>query len=358
MRLDNIEFEQEEETPKRFNIKLDKEKLFIIEAAVGIVVLIVLIIIAGTLLFGKKSDNETPEDIQIEEELQSPNEEAIEAITDETEPSANTSADTDATAVNSEDQVKNDVTEITKTTPVKGELAQTYTAGNMLTYTKDSYQLPEIYSYWDNYQLEAVGDLIRLDRVRTITNSLGKSNDFYYYGSTNSNGQPDGRGLAVYAYNTYYFGDWSNGKREGNGMWIRLFIDDTGIVNGVKGVKEHQYNGSWSDDLPCGSGQEHIEYDTSKIDKEFVISNAIGEFKDGYYQGSMYIMTIDQSGRTIDWYGTCEKGSFVFLSDKKTNLGKRSVWKAGDGYDTGEEDNCRWMMPKDNVNFGIAGLKK
>ena len=364
MRLEDIDVEEMDEEIVKDDFKLlnmgkiDRDKLFVIEAAAGIVLLVVLIVIAAFLLFGKqnRSDdvNETKEKVasldsatasdlkkDIKEEDVAPNN--LEERVDE---------------INKEEVAKADATELNRTIPAKGELPQTYTAGQMLNYTKDTYQLPELYAYWDNYQLDAVADLIRLDRVRTITDALGKSNDYYYYGGTDSNGRPDGKGLAVYAYDTYYFGEWNDGKREGTGMWIRLFANGDGVVNGIRGVKEHQYNGSWYNDLPNGPGQEHIDYDNDQIDKEFVITNAIGEFRDGYYHGDMYIMTIDKNGRTIDWYGSSEKGSFTFINDKKTNLGKRCIWKAGEGYSTDEEDDCRWIMPKDNADFGVAGLKK
>ncbi len=363
MRLDDIDVEELDEGTDNGKLripslgKIDRDKLFIIEAAAGIVLLVILIVIAASLLFGKKDEkfelNQAKEEATVSEKIVA--DELDEAVTED---SAHPAEERISTEVNAEEVKAADATELNRSARVMGELAQVYTAGQKLDYTKDTYQLPELYAYWDNYQLDAVADLVRLERVRTITDALGKSNDFYYYGSTNNNGQPNGKGLAVYANNTYYFGDWNNGKREGTGMWIRIFPDGDGIVNGVKGVKEHQYNGSWWDDLPCGTGQEHIDYDTEQIEKEFVITNAIGEFRDGYYHGDMYIMTIDKSGRTIDWYGSSEKGSFAFLNDKKTNLGKRCIWKAGDGYTTDEEDNCRWIMPKDNADFGVAGLKK
>ena len=141
-------------------------------------------------------------------------------------------------------------------------------------------------------------------------------------------------------------------------MWLQIFLSDEGVVNGVKGVTEHQYSGTWSNDLPNGAGQEHIEYDYKQIEGAFVINNAIGDFKDGYYNGKMYIMTVDSLGKTTDWYGNAKAGSFEYLSEKVTVLGKRAIWKVGEGSHTEEEDGCRWIMPEDNNNFGVARLKK
>lgn len=350
--IDEVEVEaKEKKLPK---ITLDENKKFMAEAIGGIILLLVLIAIAIMLLIRK---DEPKEEINYAEVTSQD-----EAIADELEATEVTEAteaiEEVATPEIEESKAAVDLTKENKTTPVKGELPQRYTPGNMLEYTADDYQLPELFAYWDNYQLDAVNDLIRLERVRTITDALKNSNDYYYYGSLNSKNLPEGKGLAVYAHNTYYFGEWKNGKRDGNGMWIRIFPDEPGILNGIKGVKEHQYSGNWSADYPDGEGQEHVEYDYSQINGEFVILNAIGSFKEGLYNGDMYIMTVNNNGNTIDWYGTAQMGSFSFLSEKKTTLGKRSIWKAGDGYNTDEEDNCRWIMPKDNKDFGIAGLKK
>ena len=105
-------------------------------------------------------------------------------------------------------------------TKKKGEASAYHTEPTYKEYTgEDMWQLEEIYYYWKDYKLEAVEDLIRLPRVRTITNALSGTNDFYYYGEKDSKGNPNGYGLAVYADNAYYCGNWKAGKRSGQGMW-------------------------------------------------------------------------------------------------------------------------------------------
>ncbi|MCR4650514.1 MAG: hypothetical protein K5662_02035 [Lachnospiraceae bacterium] len=239
-----------------------------------------------------------------------------------------------------------------------GELPDKYVAGQMLEYKGDDYQLPELYSYWDSYSLDAVNEIIRLERFRVITDALAGTDDFYYYGDTGRDGRPEGRGLAVYANNTYYFGSWDKGKRDGDGMWLRIFPNNDGIVGGVRGVESHMYNGSWAGDYPNGRGQENIIYsDKSSIEQEYVIQNAIGEFKNGYYNGDMYLQMLYNGSVSIDWYGTCDKGTFLYISEKENSMGKRPVMVAGEGQETIEEDNCFWMLPADNSDHGVAGLK-
>lgn len=232
-----------------------------------------------------------------------------------------------------------------------------YTSPVYLEYTGEEIsQLEELYYYWNEYKLEAVDDLVRLPRVRTaFTNELTGTNGFYYYGSLNANGLPDGNGLAVYENNAYYCGEWKNGKRHGKGMWLQIYPDKPSTVNGATGVVEHSYNGQWQNDLPNGKGQEHFEYDLEELEGEDIILNVIGSFKDGYYDGELYIMTIEKSGNTIDWEASAQKGVFSYYHNRYSTTGKLPVWRKMKDAD---EDEYRWLDELENVNWGISGLKK
>jgi len=232
-----------------------------------------------------------------------------------------------------------------------------YTAGKKMDSGEEEWQMAEIFSYWDAYKLDAVADLIRLDRVAVLTDSLAGSNDFYYYGEQSGNGVPNGKGLAIYANDAYYFGEWKDGKRSGNGMWLQIFPDVAVNMNGSRGVIEHSYNGQWADDFPNGQGQEHIEYNKEMLQETENIANVIGEFRDGYYDGEMYIMTITKTNPQIDWMADAEYGVFKPLQNTKNVLGKDPVWRKIGDVKEGEE-LYNWMMPEDNSGFGIYGLMK
>ncbi|MBQ0027576.1 MAG: hypothetical protein KBS96_03130 [Lachnospiraceae bacterium] len=330
----------------------DSDKLYFVETIIGLGLLILLLILAA-FLFYKKEIKVAPveletETVEIQESL------VQEIISDEEEESIIPETDSSET-----DPAIDMAEDARKELPV-GEYPQQYIPGKMLKNKSDDSQMKEICSYWEEYHLEAVWDLLNLPRVRALTTELKKTDDFYYCGSVNSEGLPEGRGLAIYARDTYYYGDWKNGLRDGKGMWVRLFIDKTGIVNGVSGVKEHQYSGEWKEDYPFGEGQETFIYDYPETEDEYIIRNAIGRFKDGYYNGKMYIITQDKENAdsTTDWYGNAQMGSFTFLNDKKNSIGKRAIWEIGEGFETEEQDGCRWIMPRDNMDFGIAGLKR
>ncbi|WP_022763765.1 hypothetical protein [Butyrivibrio sp. XPD2006] len=167
-------------------------------------------------------------------------------------------------------------------------------------------QMKEMYTYWAEGNTEAVRDLAHLERFEVMSYSLQGSNDFFYYGDTTGDGFPNGKGLAIYANNQYYFGDWSEGVRSGQGTWISFYPNYSQYV-----VKEHMYSGEWASDLPNGQGQEHYDYVSENMnDKDIYLQNAIGGFKDGNYNGDMYIIIVDKNGDTTEWDGKCNAGTW------------------------------------------------
>lgn len=224
---------------------------------------------------------------------------------------------------------------------------------------QDDGQLKELFEYWDAYKLDAVAELIRLERMQKISEELESTDKFYYYGEVDRLGRPNGKGLAVYEDNTYYCGEWRDGLRHGKGMWLEVAIYTEENSEYNLGVIEHSYSGQWSKDLPNGEGQEHFSYDFGLLKQENMkdgkcITNVIGGFKDGYYNGEMYIMTIDSAGRSIDWYGTCEGGVWETIKEGNTT---DAVWESNEK-DSGGNQLFHYLLPKENQNYGIMGLKK
>ena len=234
-----------------------------------------------------------------------------------------------------------------------------YTSATLTERKQEDNQLKELYEYWDAYKLDAVADLVRLERLQKVSKELEGKNKFYYYGSVDRLGRPSGKGLAVYEDNTYYFGDWKEGMRHGKGMWLEVAIYTEENQANNLGLIEHSYNGEWSKDLPNGQGQEHFSYNYDILSEETLdgikcISNVIGGFKNGYYHGEMYIMTVDEKGNTKDWAGICQEGAWEPFQIGHTS---DSVWES---YEEDEQGNHQYhyLLPKENHNYGIIGLKK
>lgn len=319
----------------------------------GIVIIILLAIIAIALLFrptGYVSLVEKEERVEVKEE-----ERVVASVTEEKDESLD--------VVTKDDKSEAVETSTDKAIPAtaKGELSEYYIKSECKKVKNDDSQLKELYYYWDEYQLEAVDDLIRLPRIRAFTLELAGTNEYYYYGDVDENMIPNGKGLAIYADDTYYFGEWKNGLREGEGMWMRIYLKSS--KEGTQtGIIEHQYSGEFKNDLPNGKGQEHCDVVDEDITNDLTIVNVIGDFVDGYYGNDLYIMTQNIAGNRYDWYADANKGVFNYREPNKiSTTNKRPVWSKGEenNHDTDDSDNgYHWMSDEENKNFGIYGLKK
>lgn len=208
-------------------------------------------------------------------------------------------------------------------------------------------QLKEMMSYWEQGNQKALDDLANLDRFRAMSYQLKGTNKFYYAGETNADGKPDGMGIAVYADNQYYYGAWKNGVREGEGRWMHYHIHAS--TNSKDVYRFHQYSGSFKNDLPDGSGSEHYDFVTERLQKDTrYYSNFIGTYKQGLLDGTFYITTIDQKDSFEEWNATAKMGSFVYLSKEKDKQGCRPAL-----VDTEDEQNFIWLSDKENQNWGV-----
>lgn len=153
-----------------------------------------------------------------------------------------------------------------------------------------SRQMSEMKGYWEAKNMEAVEDLAYLPRYRAASEKLNGTTKYYYFGDTDGDKRPNGMGLAMYADNQYYYGEWKNGARSGNGMWIKYYVYDQNANAKDSIYLQHSYSGTWANDLPNGEGAEHYDF----IDENLEVNvgynrNFIGNFKNGLYHGEIYI---------------------------------------------------------------------
>lgn len=206
-------------------------------------------------------------------------------------------------------------------------------------------QLAEMMQYWSQNNMDAVSDLVSLDRYEAMSASIA-GNKFVYYGDKDISGTPNGTGIAVYAQNQYYYGSWSNGLRNGKGEWYQFYPKDSNNV-----VLQHMYSGEWANDLPDGAGQEHYDFDLSKMDGvSFYPQNVIGNFTGGYYNGKMYVITQNQSGDTTEWYGTCNKGVWEALGNRDPQKKIPALYQAD------QKEHYIWMADAANRNYEVENL--
>ena len=209
-------------------------------------------------------------------------------------------------------------------------------------------QMNEMASYWMNGNMDAVRDLAGLERFEAMSYKLNGTKDFFYFGDVNSEGTPNGKGLACYANGQYYYGDFNNGIRSGMGTWISFYPDYDQNV-----VIEHMYTGQWLYDMPNGEGQEHYDYDQSFMNGEDIyVQNAIGNFANGLYNGRMYMITVNNNYETKEWYGDCENGTWKQVANTSKDLeGRSAVMDEKDN-----TENHIWMVQDKMKDNGIHGI--
>ncbi len=223
---------------------------------------------------------------------------------------------------------------------------------NDVAYTKE-FILNEALPYFADNNQDAIWDLAHLKRYVKLSSELAGTNQYYYMGGVNGNGRPEGKGLAIYEKNSYYYGDWSDGSRNGEGIWFKFYIGQKDSENAMGKYMAHSYSGSWANDLPNGQGAEHYDVDTSKLQvRERIMQNVVGNFSDGLYDGELYMNTVDYTGNVEEWSGITTKGVFTLWRDMSA-IGECSVWKKN-------EDPSLYMDidQSENKNQGIRELLK
>lgn len=341
---------------------MDDKKRDMIPIAAIAVFLVIIIILCVARLSGRKNkeaENESPvpqESIEMLNSSEMEQETESETAT-ETEPA--TSLQTKGEEAETESAVENELPSGKSKTETKNDVAGKTISGNDpfaaasgVNKTNEE-MLLEMAGYWEEDNLEAVEDLAHLAWFMKMSASIIDENTFYYYGERNSSGQPEGTGIACYADNTYYYGQWSGGKREGQGEWIRYYVYYDDDLTSDRAYTMHMYIGEWANDMPNGDGQEHYELDMSqaaKNENERYLQNVIGTFQDGLYSGEMYLTTLNVDGNQEEWNGFAEEGIWSPYG-AATNKKEIPICQ-----DVDDDNNYLWITVKSNKDRGISEL--
>lgn len=319
-----------------------------------IVVLLVCIIVLLVLMFSRKQ----AERINSGEDLN----QSITEYAQEQKQQDIMSADTTSDAIvvtPSEEQESFDEEDIeeTEVEPIAEDNDKTAIVVDMedendISYTKE-FILNEAFPYFADNNQDAIWDLAHLKRYVKLSAELEGTSSYYYQGDVDSEGKPDGTGLAIYEKNSYYFGEWSHGVRSGQGTWFRFYIQQKDKNNAMGKYMAHSYSGTWANNLPNGQGAEHYDVDISKLPAhDRILQNVVGNFTDGLYDGEMYANTVDYTGNVEEWNGVAEKGVFNLWRDMSA-IGECSVWQKRD-----DASICMDIDKSENKKQGIRELLK
>lgn len=214
-------------------------------------------------------------------------------------------------------------------------------------------QMSEMKGYWEAGNMDAIKDLAYLPRYRAASAKLKDTTKYYYFGDIDDKNRPNGKGLAMYADNQYYYGDWQNGVRSGSGMWIRYYVYNEKALAADSLYALHSYSGNWLSDLPNGEGAEHYDFmEGNLVPGVGYNRNFIGNFKDGLYDGEIYITNYysEAGGNVKEWTGTAKAGVWQPMG-QKDKQGQYPII-----VEKTNKDNYQWMKQSDNKNQGITDL--
>lgn len=338
--------------------RMDRAKILV---SVIPVVLIIIILAVTLIVNGNKKDQPETEDLQQSimdyADKANPADSTLvktEKVTDEslgkekepTEAEKETASEKeDASSKEEEDQPVAEPS----STPYRQIMNTDKVDYSKVSYNRDE-QLKEMMSYWADNNQKALDDLANLDRFKAMSWALRDTTDFYYYGDRNVSGVPEGKGIAVYADNQYYYGEWKNGVRSGNGTWIHYHIHNATNKNDL--YLYHQYTGSWAEDLPDGEGSEHYDYEMSLLKENTAYNNnLIGSYSKGLVNGDFYLTNIYSDGNVREWYAQAEHGSWIYKSENKDKAGRKPVYVSNI-----DPNDYIWMLPKENKNIGVPCL--
>lgn len=331
--------------------RMDRAKILI---SVIPVVLIIIILAVTMIVNEKKEEPSESEDLQqsimdYADETNSTNNTLVKT---EELPQTDTKLTTPEKEVVSKDEIsaEEDQGNAEPSSTPYGKIMDTdKTDYSKVSYDRDE-QLKEMMSYWADNNQKALDDLANLDRFKAMSWALRDTTDFYYYGDRNVSGIPEGKGIAVYADNQYYYGDWKDGVRSGNGTWIHYHIHNTANKNDL--YLYHQYTGSWAEDLPEGEGSEHYDYEMSLLKENTGYNNnLIGSYSKGLVNGDFYLTNIYPDGNVREWYAQAEHGSWIYKSENKDKAGRGPVYVSNI-----DPNDYIWMLPKENKNVGVPCL--
>lgn len=195
----------------------------------------------------------------------------------------------------------------------------------------------------DKPNLDSIKEMIRSEEfVDMVDEVIGKNNSFYY-GDRDENGKRSGKGIAVYENGYYYYGDYADDMRNGNGIYIRAVYSDSSSIG------SYVFEGTFSNDKPNGKGTATSNFYKDKIGESGLAKQVItGEYVDGLENGSMTLIGNTRSGGTVKYTYSVDNGVAKKSSNEDSGIkGQYIIAKSQD-----EKSN----LTSDGSKRGVEGF--
>jgi len=191
--------------------------------------------------------------------------------------------------------------------------------------------------------LDGVKDIIRTDEYIAMSEEIIGDDSLYYYGEKDDSGNYNGVGVGVYKNGYYYYGEYVNNVRSGNGIWMRA------IYSASSSIGSYIYDGEWADNKPNGKGTATSNFFKDKIDATGLAKQVItGNYSNGLEEGKMSMVGTSKSGATYKYSYETTAGVAKKINDKDTGV-KGQYYIAAGGDDVP-------MLMSDNSPRGVEGF--
>ncbi|MBR4719193.1 MAG: hypothetical protein IKP31_03000 [Lachnospiraceae bacterium] len=186
--------------------------------------------------------------------------------------------------------------------------------------------LQKLYECFEGEDLDAVKDMMRTEEYKDLADEVIGDNSFYY-GTKTTDGNREGKGIAVYENGYYYYGDFAGNVRSGHGILMRAVYSESSAIGSFV------YDGEWSNDKPNGTGTCTSNYYKDKIGASALSRQVIkGTYSDGLENGAMTLEGTPKSGGSVSYSYTSENGVAKKISDEDSGVkGQYIVAKSNDG---------------------------
>lgn len=189
-------------------------------------------------------------------------------------------------------------------------------------------KLSQLYSLFnvEKPDMDAIKEMIRSQDFVTMVDEVIGQNNSFYFGDRDEQGRRSGKGIAVYADGYFYYGDFLDDMRNGQGIYIRAVYSESASIG------SYVFEGTFENDKPNGKGTATSNFYKDKISASELVKQVItGEYKDGLESGSMNLTGLTKGGATVKYNYKVENGVAVKSSNEDSGIkGQYIIAKSSD----------------------------
>lgn len=162
---------------------------------------------------------------------------------------------------------------------------------------------------------QALYNLQNGEEAKALAAAIRNGEHYVYF----PEGEGSGKGVGFYTFEEcsckqWYYGDYSDGKREGKGIWyyVSSSTEDGSLYKEV-------YNGDWEEDAPNGKGRQLTALgDNVDTNKKYKVKN-------GLFYGTYKIKDKLEDGTVVRGEYKLKKGKYVTITDEELEANNFAV---------------------------------